>query len=345
MKKYLKKIRISSKALVFTGIFILSSVSFAGCKKSEQIKETITTVSKQIQKDSAQQEKSQDSTSLEENTSLEEITSEEITTSEQSETTLAEQVSSEAPAQQAPETEPPTAPTFYVTDMLMTCYAVQDINVRKGPSTNYDRIGSLSANQEVIVTGQADTGWYRISYNGGEAYASSRYLTSEQPISEQPSNAEASTSENTPSEEITNPPVFDTPPARPSNSKAEKREQAKVIAQEIANAILSDSELQTDIEKVGAAAYIVSLYCQQAMYTTEGENYSEAYGVFISGEFSCAGATRALGMVLSCMGYEWEHVNENQWTHQWCRLAIDGQIGWADGQLGGAGYGKHFVED
>lgn len=316
MKKYLKKIRISSKALVFAGIFILSSVSFAGCKKSEQTKETITTVSKQIQKDSAQQEKSQDSTSLEENTSLEEITSEEITTSEQSETTLAEQVSSEPPAQQALETEPPTASTFYVTDMLMTCYAVQDINVRKGPSTNYDRIGSLSANQEVIVTGQADTGWYRISYNGGEAYASSRYLTSEQPISEQP-----------------------------SNSKAEKREQAKVIAQEIANAILSDSELQTDIEKVGAAAYIVSLYCQQAMYTTEGENYSEAYGVFISGEFSCAGATRALGMVLSCMGYEWEHVNENQWTHQWCRLAIDGQIGWADGQLGGAGYGKHFVED
>lgn len=316
MKKYLKKIRISSKALVFAGIFILSSVSFAGCKKSEQTKETTTTVSKQIQKDSAQQEKSQDSTSLEENTSLEEITSEEITTSEQSETTLAEQVSSEPPAQQALETEPPTASTFYVTDMLMTCYAVQDINVRKGPSTNYDRIGSLSANQEVIVTGQADTGWYRISYNGGEAYASSRYLTSEQPISEQP-----------------------------SNSKAEKREQAKVIAQEIANAILSDSELQTDIEKVGAAAYIVSLYCQQAMYTTEGENYSEAYGVFISGEFSCAGATRALGMVLSCMGYEWEHVNENQWTHQWCRLAIDGQIGWADGQLGGAGYGKHFVED
>ncbi len=77
----------------------------------------------------------------------------------------------------------------------------------------------------------------------------------------------------------------------------------------------------------------------------EGENYSEAYGVFIAGEFSCAGATRALGMVLSCMGYEWEHVNENQWTHQWCRVTMDGQAGWADGQIGYAGYGRHFVEN
>ena len=46
------------------------------------------------------------------------------------------------------------------------------------------------------------------------------------------------------------------------------------------------------------------------------------------GEYSCAGATRALGMVLECMGYKWEHVNPNQWTHQWCKVTMDGQAGW-----------------
>lgn len=41
------------------------------------------------------------------------------------------------------------------------------------------------------------------------------------------------------------------------------------------------------------------------------------------------------------MGYAWEHVNENQWSHQWCKLTMDGQIGWADGQIGWVGYGEH----
>ena len=42
------------------------------------------------------------------------------------------------------------------------------------------------------------------------------------------------------------------------------------------------------------------------------------------------------------MGYNWRHVNENQWAHQWCVLEMDGQIGFADGQVGMAGYGEHY---
>ena len=121
-----------------------------------------------------------------------------------------------------------------------------------------------------------------------------------------------------------------------TGAEKDKYLQALAVAQEIANSIGEG----TDRERVYAAAKAVSAYCDRQYYTTEGSNYYTAYGVFISREYSCAGATRALGMVLECMGYEWEHVNENQWTHQWCRLEIDGNIGWADGQMGWIGFGE-----
>jgi ribosomal protein S14 len=124
-------------------------------------------------------------------------------------------------------------------------------------------------------------------------------------------------------------------------SKEEKRALAMEVAQEIADLILAETEGASDLERVYLAAYVVCAFCEQCVYTTEGEDYSQAYGVFIKGEFSCAGSTRALGMVLECMGYEWFHVNENQWTHQWCMVEMDGQIGWADGMIGMAGYGEH----
>lgn len=47
-----------------------------------------------------------------------------------------------------------------------------------------------------------------------------------------------------------------------------------------------------------------------------------------------------MGMVLECMGYSWEHVNPNQNTHQWVKLTMDGQVGWADGMGGIADYGE-----
>ena len=126
-----------------------------------------------------------------------------------------------------------------------------------------------------------------------------------------------------------------------ASSTEEKNQQALVIAQKIASEITGE----TDLEKVQKAAQIVSTYCAYAGYTMEGKDYRTAYGVFIKGEYSCAGATRALGMLLNCMGYSYEHVNENQYTHQWCVLTMDGQIRYADGQVGWAGYGKHPVAD
>ena len=95
--------------------------------------------------------------------------------------------------------EPETSePEFTVTEVTATKYATQSVNVRSGPSTDYNKIGGLTTNQEVQVTGQASTGWYRFTWTDGrEAYVSDKYLSDskvEKPAaSETPSNGGGST--------------------------------------------------------------------------------------------------------------------------------------------------------
>ncbi len=65
-------------------------------------------------------------------------------------------------------------------------YASGAVNVRKGPSTDYERIGGLAKGQEVTATGQADTGWYEIAYGEGKAYVSNKYLLEGKPAEPAP---------------------------------------------------------------------------------------------------------------------------------------------------------------
>lgn len=69
---------------------------------------------------------------------------------------------------------------YTYSDLSKTMYAKSTVNVRSLPSTSGNRLGSLSKNQEVAVTGQCnETGWYRISYNNAEGFVSNKYLTDE----------------------------------------------------------------------------------------------------------------------------------------------------------------------
>ena len=95
--------------------------------------------------------------------------------------------------------EPETSePEFTVTEVSKTLYAIQSVNVRSGPSTDYDKIGSLSTNQEITVNGVCDqTGWFRFDLNGTVAFVSNRYVSDEKvekpAASETPSNGGNST--------------------------------------------------------------------------------------------------------------------------------------------------------
>lgn len=115
----------------------------------------------------------------------------------------------------------------------------------------------------------------------------------------------------------------------------------EMTADGVASMIAASIGPGTDLERVSYAAGIVAFICQNDTYTTEGSYYNKPEGVFIQRQYSCAGSTRALGLVLNYMGYSWTHINENQWTHQWCELTMDGQKGYADGMGGFAGYGAY----
>lgn len=66
---------------------------------------------------------------------------------------------------------------YTYTDMDATKYAKSSVNVRNMPGTDGEKLGALSFNQEVKVTGQCnETGWYRIEYSGETAYVSDSYL-------------------------------------------------------------------------------------------------------------------------------------------------------------------------
>lgn len=80
---------------------------------------------------------------------------------------------------------------FTVEQMTGVMYATMSLNVRKGPSTDFDRIGALSQGEAVNVTGRASTGWYQIDFKGSTGYVSNIYMTSEAP-SQAPSKPSSS---------------------------------------------------------------------------------------------------------------------------------------------------------
>ncbi|MBE5851834.1 MAG: SH3 domain-containing protein [Lachnospiraceae bacterium] len=70
--------------------------------------------------------------------------------------------------------------TYSFEEMDATKYAKSTVNVRAIPISDGEKLGGLSANDEVKVTGKCnETGWYRIEYADGIAYVSDEYLVDE----------------------------------------------------------------------------------------------------------------------------------------------------------------------
>lgn len=84
------------------------------------------------------------------------------------------EVQTEAQTTAAPSTEAPTEAT---TAAAVSYKTTTTLNVRKGPSTESDRIGKLDPGASVDYTGDYDDFWAIIQYNGQEAYVAKQYLT------------------------------------------------------------------------------------------------------------------------------------------------------------------------
>lgn len=69
-----------------------------------------------------------------------------------------------------------------------TYYAKQACNLRSGPSTDYEKVGSLAYKQEIQVTGRSkSTGWYELEMNGQKVYVSDKLITTEKPVDQKQS--------------------------------------------------------------------------------------------------------------------------------------------------------------
>ena len=105
---------------------------------------------------------------------------------EPSEETTAETESEATEPAEKVEPEPMEEPTpepqaiYTYTDMSATMYVQQTVNVRDLPDTRGNKLGSLSTNDEIKISGQCiETGWYRFDYNGNVAYVSNKYVGDE----------------------------------------------------------------------------------------------------------------------------------------------------------------------
>ena len=67
-----------------------------------------------------------------------------------------------------------------------TMYVSSPVNVRMGPSTDYELCGHLNTAAAVTVRGVADTGWYLIFYNEQECFVSNKYLQDTPPATPAP---------------------------------------------------------------------------------------------------------------------------------------------------------------
>ena len=143
------------KSLV-AAMFAVMMISLVGCSKVSEPKTIETTEA------------------------VEEVTEEATETEVEAQDAVADDDVAEKPVvDEEPVAEEPASPYSY-TDLSQTLYAQSTVNVRDLPEQTGAKLGSLTTNQEVTVTGQCnETGWYRISYNGGEGFVSNSYLGTE----------------------------------------------------------------------------------------------------------------------------------------------------------------------
>lgn len=180
--------KIKGKMLLLLTAFMLT---VAGCgKQEESLEMQVNTVVSEVETESESVQETEQNTEEAETETTEET--EELPTKEEQETIPVE-------SKNETETEKTTVEEkekieYTVTQVEeVSMYAATAVNVRQGPSTNFERVGALKAGQEVKVTGEASTGWYEIAYGEERAYVSNKYLQNEPVPVQQP---EAASSNN-----------------------------------------------------------------------------------------------------------------------------------------------------
>ena len=160
---------------------IFSVLPGCGCGQQQEVMETVSTV---------------EETEIEsESVSFVETTAEETVPEE---TTMEQTESTEEQTETVIETE-----GIEIQDMSAVMYTTANVVLRQEPSTESEKLRTVSAGEEVEVTGQTVDGlWFRVEdTEKGTGYISGEYLSSEKPVIQEPVQQETVVNEPAPSED------------------------------------------------------------------------------------------------------------------------------------------------
>lgn len=66
---------------------------------------------------------------------------------------------------------------YTVTEMTTEGEVISDVNVRMGPATSYDILGTVREKDIVAISGRSSDGWYRIDYQGQTGFVYGEYIS------------------------------------------------------------------------------------------------------------------------------------------------------------------------
>ena len=172
------------KKNIFMMLFLLTGVLICmmACGKSMKYSSTEETTTENINTANLKTEEAFENTELTTSTEFVTETEKEVSTIEKKEEATTEEKKKEETVEnkKEPATEAEKLIEYTYTDFSKTMYATGDVNVRKLPDKNGDKVGLLNEGQKVEVTGKCnETQWYRIKYKNSCAYVSNKYLTEE----------------------------------------------------------------------------------------------------------------------------------------------------------------------
>lgn len=188
--------------------------------------------------------------------------------------------------------------------------AAQVLNMLK--NTDGPREAMVHSGYEYIGVGYTHTD--KPAFEGYSDFWSILYV--------QPEKADSSQTQQ-PSASFTPVPIDQLANRKSLQNKASDDQLAQAYAEAL-KIVTPLSGLSTEQQLQGIATALRARFDAGMTYSMESAHYSDPYGYLIEGSASCAGCTRATGLCLNILGIPYEHVNENQYSHQWCRVNING---------------------
>lgn len=196
-----------------TALLLVLCLLFTGCAQQTPVTAEVaetkseTVAESTVEETTVEEKTAEESAESATETVVEDTAAESVEETTEAETTETETMPEETAVEDTAKTDgQPTESgekkLFTVTrfEEVKTLYATIALNFRRGPGTDYERAGSLSMAEEVMVLGQADTGWYFFMKNGEAVYASDKYFSETKP--ELPPPAPAQPTQQAPAQQV-----------------------------------------------------------------------------------------------------------------------------------------------